>query len=202
MVEWLVLVILVISALVGIGIIARHYASFWENFWPNFFSDLFVGTLIVWFVSWLLSRTKKVEAEVTARASPVNESTLNLRFSVENTGRVSFRTDEIYWHVLVDDRLRVEEVNGTSEPVETTLMGRSFKHFRGLLGSPAFIGRRTDLFSLKVKLPQENEHDLYYFLSTTHGLFPKSVKRNKLGDIVPDTLGKIRLLPSGGPIPE
>jgi hypothetical protein len=176
MVERLVLVIFGLSTLVGMVITAYHCSSFWQDFLPNFFSDLLVGVLIAGFVSWLLSRTKKVAARVTAQASPIDESTLNLGFSVQNTGRVSFRADEIYWHVFVDDKLDVREVEGTLDQLETPLVGRVFKHYRGLLKSPAFVGRGTALFSLKVELPQNDQYDLYYFLSTAHGLFPKGLK--------------------------
>ena len=112
------------------------WQNFWPNFWSNFAADFIVGIIIAGTISWVLSRSKKVDAKVVVSVSALNESTFKLTFSVKNTGRISFASKEIYWHVLVDRELyivppsldqddltvdMIEEASTTPIPIITTV---------------------------------------------------------------------------------
>jgi hypothetical protein len=158
----------------------------------------------------VLSRSKKVDAKVFVSVSALKESTFKLTFSVKNTGRISFASKEIYWHVLVDRKLyiappsldqdgltvdMIEEASTTPIPIITTVKGKPFSHYKGLIDGPVFPSRQVKGLTVKVKAPSSGQHDLLYFLSTAHGLFPKSLKTDKEGNIVLETIGKIGTLP-------
>jgi hypothetical protein len=169
--------------------------QFWQDFWPNFLADFVVGVIIAAFISWILARINKRALRVSAFISNRQETTLDLTFFLENTGRVGFMAEEIYYHVLLsgdaddiekverDDRLARESLNVGEE---------TFSYFKGLLHRPVFPGRRTELFTVRVKI-KPGQFDMYYYLSTAYGTYPKSYRENKEGWFLLNTLGKVSI---------
>src|SRR6266516_5504314 len=122
---------------------------FWQNFWPNFWADLLVGIVIAGLISWVFSKARKVEAKMSVRTEHVNESSIRLRFSVWNTGKISFRSEEVFWHALIDTKLKPQNPDvGTTD--QLTVQDRSFMHIKGMLGGPVFPSRHTECFSVAV----------------------------------------------------
>ena len=70
------------------------------------------------------------------------------------------------------------------EPTIILVEGSPFLSFQGLLDAPAFPGRKTKLFTIKVGTPESAQYVIYYRLSTAHGLFPKPsrIKRGAVSD--------------------
>jgi hypothetical protein len=188
---------------------------FWKNFWPSFWSnvaaDIIVGVLITGLISWVITRSKKVDAKVVLAVAALNESTLKLIFSVRNTGRIGFPSKEIYWHVFVNRELYIappslnqdgltlemmEEARVTPIPAVAVIRGKQYSHYRGLIDGPVFPSRLVEVLTVKTKSVTSGQHDCLYYLPTAHGLFPKSLKTDKEGDVLLDTIGKVKTLPS------
>lgn len=189
MIELLVLSVLALLGLIGAMIVYYYDPSFLRDFWPNFFSDFFVGILIAGLVSWLLSRSKRVSAKISVDASPVDKSIFLLGFSIENNGRVSFNSDEIYWHVFIDGNL--DMVGDLSCTVTRPAEDGYHTYSEDLLRRPLFPGRTTNVLTVRVRAPRSGKYNIYYYLSTAHGLFPRGIKEDADGGFFFDTMGKM-----------
>ncbi len=190
------LILLIVLALVGaitMLAIAHGDPSFFQNFWPNFFSDLFVGIAIAGFISWFLARSRKVAAEIIAIAKNPRGLELELEIAVQNTGRVSFNPQEVYSHLYLDKNLYILKVNGRPQQqgeFEKDETG-SFYYNRYMLPLPVFPSRSTTLFTLLVRAPKNGKYDIYWYLSTAHGMFPKRLRQDKQGVFDKETMGKL-----------
>ena len=196
--ELLVLGVLALLGFVG-AIIASYYdPSFLRDFLPNFFSDFFVGILIAGLVSWLLSRSKRVGVKMSVDTTYVGESIFLLIFSVENTGRVSFNSREIYWHVFIDGKL--DMIGDVSRALTRPAEDGYSTYSEDLITRPLFPGRRTNVLSVKVRAPRSGKYNIFYYLSTAHGLFPKGIKEAANGGFLFDTLAKMPISLSEKPL--
>jgi len=92
--------------------------TFWQNFWPNFWAslsaDLLVGIVLAGLISWVIAKAKRPNAVIVVRPKKVDDSTMRVEISIRNTGRVSFKSEEIYYHVLVNSSLSPRELDGQS----------------------------------------------------------------------------------------
>ena len=177
--------------------------SFWQNFWPNFWSDLVIGIILVPFIVWLISRTKNIEAKVIAAQAKViaNEATVDasthrFTFSVRNTSPRCFNKEEVYWHVFVENEYYVSHEEAKRNTVQSheiivDIKGKPFRHITGILEAPVFPHRYVQILYVTAKTPLDRQLDLHYFLSTVHGVFPKTVKLNKNGEEIPETFGRV-----------
>src|SRR5688572_3825369 len=154
-------------------------ASFWQNFWPNFWADLVVGVIIAGLIAWVLERSKKIEAIIELNTNTLNETETQLTFSLRNSGKIAFRNEEVYWHVFIPTSLQpkiAKLYNDTAAPdaVSVVMWSENFINYRNMLRAPIFPSRRTNLFDIKVNTANIGKNDCYFFLSTAHGLFPKT----------------------------
>jgi len=180
---------LLVLVLIDVGLRLFPISSF-NSFWENFLANLFAGSGIAGLVGWMWKRSKRVGLKLDVAAERLGDSEVRLTFSVDNSGEVSFKSGEIYWHVYIPDGVKINKYNGADRKSETVeLFGKKFKSFRSLLSGPAFMRRQTGLFSLKIESYIEKQ-EIYYLFSTVHGEFPS--RGTKSGGSV---LGKIELLP-------
>lgn len=196
MTEIRILLVVVFIAVVGTILASNQNNTFFSNFWPNFFSDLFVGILVGGFISWALARSKRYDAQVTVDVSNTEKSDTRLQFSLKNIGQETFGSDEVYWHIFVDGDTEIIKLTYFGEKpgqLDTNLFNKRFHHFRDLLKKPTFPGRSTDLFYVTVRNINNNKINMYYILSTAHGMLPKNAKIDKNGDFNPSTFGKIKI---------
>src|SRR6266487_5563203 len=139
------------------------WPDFWPNFWANFWADLIVGIVIAGLISWVLSKARKVEAKMSVRTERIDQSSLRLRFSIWNTGKVSFRREEIFWHALIDKKLKPQRpTDGATD--EVPVGEQRFVHVKGILSSPVFPSRQTECFSVTVQVDNVAPGDLLYYL--------------------------------------
>jgi len=166
--------------------------TFWPDFWANFWADLIVGIVIAGLISWVLSKARKVEARMCVRTERIDQSSLQLRFSIWNTGKISFRRDEIFWHALIDKKLKPQTPSDGATD-EVIADERRFVHVKGMLSSPVFPSRHTECFSVKVQADNVASGDLLYYLSTAHGMFPRSMTINREDKIDLKTIGHVHV---------
>jgi hypothetical protein len=160
-------------------------STFWKNFWPNFAADLIVGIIIAGLVSWLLKKLQKVEAQMRIRWKLASDEQLLLCFSVWNTGAINFRSEEIYWHILIEENFQSDSTQwGIVVKDRAEINGRYFVHYKDILKSPVFPSRYTDCFAVVIpEYKKVEKGNVRYFLSTAHGIFPRTTKIKKDGDI-------------------
>jgi hypothetical protein len=169
-----------------------HGDPFWQNFLSNFFASLIVGVIVAVLLPGFLERMQK--QKVKAQMKGVVESFSNeqslLCFAVWNTGKISFLSREIYWHIFVDENLKPEHPDN-SEIGSAKIGDRNFFHYKGMLESPAFPSIPTDCFQLKIQKNTDKKGEVLYVLSTAHGIFPRSTKMSKDGNIDLKTIDSI-----------
>lgn len=147
--------------------------TFLDNFWPNFWATVSAGTILSGLVTWLVSKAKRAKLEVSLEVASSTQGNYTLMFSVVNAGRVSFREQEIHWHVYFDERLSIKAPSkGWSQ---VGVKGKPYWCFKGSLGLPCFSGSSTYFFEIPVNAKGIAILDLdyYYSLSTIHGFFPR-----------------------------
>ena len=155
--------------------------NFWPNFWSSIAANFIVGVVIVGFISWVRARSKKIEARIFVDIVHLSETEYLLVSHLRNTGKVAFKSDEIYWNLFVDSELQLEEIMvPEAEPnfaqTGIKIQDKLFHRFASLCSSPVFPGRQVEPIGLRVKASQIEKVRMYYFLSTAYGLFPKHVQ--------------------------
>ena len=168
------------------------WQDFWPGFWANFVADLLVGIVIAGAISWLIAKSKKIDATVTGHLRAAGPD-FELRLSLRNTGKVSFKSQEIYFHILVNNTLGPTEREGKTIRSPATPGDTEYSDFGGLLERPLFPGRTTDLCTLRLKSDNIGAKNLLYFLSTAYGFFPKGIKQTEEGIIGATELGLVTL---------
>jgi hypothetical protein len=120
------------------------------------------------------------------------ERTARLTLTVHNVGRLGFQPQDIYYHIYVSNpqKLTHETINQKLVPKELTIKGHSFLYFTDLLDRPVFPGRRTELFSLKRRTIDLANLEIYYYLSTSHGIYPRRFREDDQGFPQLNSLGR------------
>ncbi len=136
---------------------------------------------------------RKVEAKVSVRTERINQSSIRVRFSVWNTGKISFRSEEVFWHVLIDKKVTPQNPDAGNTD-ELTVENRSFMHFKGMLDGPVFPNRHNDCFSLTVQTDKIAAGDFLYYLSTAYGVFPRTMKISREGVFNFKTVGTVHIM--------
>src|ERR1700754_1282045 len=161
--------------MVGIMLIHPNFwQSFWPSFWANFLSTFIVGVIVTGLISWVIKKSKKVEAKIFVEIFRETDTTIRLTFFLQNTGKVSFKADEIVWNVFIEQPLlatsqftaQMIKVNPELELVRENLKLAGTNHvlYNDLFNKPLFPGRRAALFSIEAT-PTSKNFGLYYFLS-------------------------------------
>lgn len=169
--------------------------NFWTNFAPNFWANLLADVVvIVLFGGWLYRRlTERWDAQLLARYRGTDGEKARFELILDNTGPRSFDASDVYWHIIIAKSLDpvVLHRSGVVQFADDT--GAVF-HYTGDLPRPAFPATTTklDIF-VEVKMPDLPEIQVLYFLSTAHGLLPKTVKRDQQGRIFNSSLAKLQL---------
>lgn len=181
-------------------------AKFWNDFWPNFWSDLIVGVIVATIISWAIAKSKRVEASIIANANEIqadviaNEADTDgathlIHFAVRNTCDHSLSSEGIYWHLFIERTcyidIKAKELNTVQYEAVREIDKHAFLHVSGLLSAPVYPKRYVEIAEVRVRAPRGRATDLRYFLSTAHGVFPKSLKLSKTGDPDLNTLGKV-----------
>ena len=162
--------------------------QFWSNFWPNFWSTILAGTLIGAALSWILSKMRRASLEVTLEIASGLHGYYTLKFSVLNTGNVSFAHDEIYWHVYFPMNVKPENQDRLQL---VALNAAPYYCFQGSLTLPCFRKASTMCIEIPVRVKDVAILDLTYFysLSTTQGCFPRPTFKDRKKDIRDMALG-------------
>lgn len=177
--------------------------GFWPGFWSNFWSTFVAGSILAPIIIEIYRRTKRLEtrmiaahaeAELVKNEEPLGQSKRGVHFSVWNRFG---KFEGVYWHVFVEDKhyLRSEAPLSDcvlkSDKKTISIKGKAFRHIRGRLSSPVYVGTYTEVVYIILKAEANEEVDIYYYLSTAEGIFPKSVRRDKRGHLIPDTFAKV-----------
>ena len=157
--------------------------EFWANFWPNFWADLVVGIVIAGGISWILAKSKKINASVSGRLRKVGPTEFELQLSIKNSGKVNFKENEIFAHILVNNVLVPTILQGNARQSPVTLLEKPYSDFVYLMPLPCFPDRMTDLFSIRLQSSSIGEKDILYFLSTAYGFFPKGIRVAEDGSV-------------------
>jgi len=153
---------------------------------------LIVAAVLVPFLLWFVrSKTQKPGVEVVAQLLVGDDE---LHFSIVNTGRISFRTDEIFWKVYVDALNlppRVLVMYAHTENID----GKTFWVYEKKLTDPLFSGISMGLFSIFLKSSYSGDPELRYVVLTPYGTFPKTATfDDKTRHPIIDTLGKVEVI--------
>lgn len=178
--------------LVGYWTMCFFDTSFWQGFLGNLLADLVAALIIAVPVALIVNYLRWAEAKVVLYAKPAqgeSPDVVRWQFQIKNIGRVSFRPNEIYWHILVDHSLRIRTVPNKDNPTMRdpfVLVGETsfshtrlirpqqiFYHWKGLNKGPVFPNG-DNLLLIIVDVEGAKEHDIpvYFYLSTAHGQFP------------------------------
>jgi hypothetical protein len=177
--------------------------TFWQNFWPGFWANLaanfIVGILLAGFISWLLQKRQRVAAMVDAVILTRSEAVVKLQLAIVNSGNVAFGGNEVFCHIYVGPGLQVlhNAFGGTATDPEITKEslpdGRSSTHYRMMLTAPVFPDVPTGFMTLDVAPPLKRPLDVYYWLSTAVGLFPRGFKTSLEGEQWLRKVGRVQL---------
>lgn len=174
-----------------------HFTDeFWVNFWSSFWADLIVGVVIAGLISWVLAKRRKISASVWGTRRQLAPNDFELQLGIRNSGKVNFRENEIYAHVLVNNTLVPSVMVGTPRSAPVTIATKAYTDFVILVPIPCFPDRTTDVFSIRLKSPTIGERDLLFFLSTAYGFFPTNIQLLEDGAVRESSLGVVKLLQS------
>lgn len=181
---------------------AAHYKGFYfletpgldvtfaEAFWPNFLADFLVGLLLAWFLGDILDRASgyklQMVLEVPPHARPDKTSQsqrFDVTFHVINNGTEHYKEKEIRWHIFAKegDLTTPNEVPRVMVSQEK-LEGTQYQHYTAPISNPLFPGDRDpSILNISILLKRATSTRIYYYFSTTHGFFPRSVKLDEKG---------------------
>jgi hypothetical protein len=171
------------------------WISFWPNFWASLSADLLVGIVLAGFISWVIAMAKRPNAVIVVSPKKISDTKLNLEISIRNIGKISFKSEEIYYHVIVNDALSPKELEGQSATTNMNIFDKQYTNFKGIMKAPCFVGRGTNVSILTVDASAIHEGDVLYFLSTAHGIIPRSVMPRESMVIEASKLGKAIIEP-------
>ena len=180
--------------------------TFWQNFWPSFWAEFcasfIVGIIITAAISWIIGRNKKVRAKVYSQKVRLDESSVRLSYYVRNTGNVSFKPREIYWHLFVEEESYLDPHELSASLVEAMpelakqrskiiINGKNFIHYCDLIDAPLFVGRNKGILTFDYAAERNKQFAQYYYLSTAYGLFPKDLETKENGEVSIKSVWKV-----------
>ncbi len=178
-----------------IALVPAHASQeFWANFWPNFWADLVVGIVIAGGISWVLAKSKKIDASVSGTLRKISPTEFELQLAIKNSGKVNFKENEIFAHILVNNVLVPTILQGNPRPAPATLFQKSYSDFVYLMPLPCFPDRMTDLLSIRLQSSSIGEKDVLFFLSTAYGFFPRGIRVAEDGSIDTRGLGVVPIV--------
>ncbi|MEY2159608.1 MULTISPECIES: hypothetical protein [unclassified Rhodanobacter] len=127
-----------------------------------------------------------------------NEESIEFEVLARNLGRLNFATNEIYWHIFVDDRIEIAASTQEPEFDKQIVAGNTMKHFSGAIDGALFPNRPWNLLRMTVKRPNANGLGLHYFISTAYGQFPIFLRRLNNGESRQQNLPRFAEINSSG----
>jgi len=165
---------------------------FWQNFWPNFWANLIVGVLITSVISFIIKSSRKANAEVTATVRKNQNGQIMVQFGILNSGNISFNPHDVCYHIFVkEDRLEPVFVRKLIKERRMNIHGNIYVEFNEYVKAPIFPKKRTNAVSFPIVSFIVEPLDYLYYLSTIHGVFPRSLTIEDTGDFI-DGIGTIK----------
>jgi hypothetical protein len=174
---------------------------FWISFFPACLAEVIGGIVIIVGIGavnrWLISRliTEKPQAKLVIEQTTDRPSPIRLNFWIANTGKISFRAQEVRWDLYVitpPGMAGIQPYNHftTTEGGNLVQSGNAtYMHYTGLLLTPVFSGVNLRLFYSHLPQGTDVASKIYYVLSTPYGQVPHKVKRDEKGRVIVPTAG-------------
>lgn len=156
--------------------------AFWYQFWPAFAANVIAGPAVLLIAYAFIRWYRRPSLQVEAHLRGARNSQLEFEVMLRSVGRLNFSTNEVYWHIFVDAGLQIEKMTQEMEPDMQEIAGHLVKHFSGSVAGALFPDRPWGLMRFIVTKPSNGTFNLYYFVSTAYGQFPRYLRRLKSGE--------------------
>jgi hypothetical protein len=150
--------------------------QFWTQFWPGFAANVAAGLVVICIAYLIIRFYRKAAVRVEAQSIKEDSEEIVTRISIRNVGRHIFGPNEVYWHIFVDDKLDIVQVHQEPELDKQLIGGNITKHFRGTIEGSLFPNRPWELLRIVTKKSHNCSGSLFYFVSTSEGVFPKYLR--------------------------
>jgi hypothetical protein len=112
------------------------------------------------------------------------------RFNVVNNGHEGFRTVEIKWNIFVEADTFSSSSRGSGYPWQAAkLFGKDYRHYSDVIQFPQYPGESATAIEITLRWTGgERSRPIYFYLATVEGLFPRTIKLNNDGQVIPETL--------------
>lgn len=167
--------------------------QFLSSVTSNFLADIFAAIVIALFIKSLTSLFDHPKLSLVVKQGPLysDEVVFTKRsdgdyeaifhLAIKNSGNRTLMPSEGYWHLYFPNAAKLENIDG-SENFSAT---HEQTHLRDLIRAPIFansffdFGPEYRLYLKKVSLEGNPSPEIYYFLQTSYGNFPKSASIDK-----------------------
>ncbi len=184
----------------------EFYQALWSNFLGSLIADLIVGVLLVWLFTLITSLRTRPDADVVATISPSNppdDTLVGLTFWLRNKGRRKFDKGDLIWNIYIDrDHFVAPKPEpGSPESLNPTYLtvidvlpvrGRPCSKYSQSTEFVSFPESTQTMLRLRVKKSPINRYNIYYYLMTSYGGFPRSAKHED-GAVWVNTVGRVHI---------
>ena len=146
--------------------------NFGEQFWPELVASFTSGLGVLFAAYILIKIVRKPRLCVEAVGKRNSEHHIEVEILLRNIGSVSVERNTAYWHVFVDSRLAIVDCPHRAEMDVEVIHEIGTTHFQGEVDGAVFPHRSYSLLRIIFNRPAFDGAGLYYFLSTSYGMFP------------------------------